>query len=195
MTILKNAHVNDNSDWMPDQDSIIMLEENDASTLESEAGTDGSAHCEWDSHQLKQVNCEDEFKDIELEDLVQSKGPREILQVILQEQVDRFMEEEITNADDYADWLRWVSDAEQSGQAMYESRHDATIPLSLQQPSQGHTSSIPALLQVLQTKDGNPDFKPTKEVASFNHDGMNTRWREIYQRIRVDTGLDKVRQP
>jgi hypothetical protein len=45
------------------------------------------------------------------------------------------MEEEITNADDYADWLRWVSDAEQSGQAMYESRHDAAISLFLQQPS------------------------------------------------------------
>jgi len=82
--------------------------------------------------------------------------------VILQEQVDGFMEEEITDADDYADWLRWVSDAKQSGQAMYESRHDAAIPPLLQQPSQGHTSSIPALFHVLQTKDDNPDFKPTE---------------------------------
>ncbi|CAK9251724.1 unnamed protein product [Sphagnum jensenii] len=52
-TILKNTHVNDNSDWMPDQDSIIMPEEDDASTSELEAGTNGSEHCEWDSHQLK----------------------------------------------------------------------------------------------------------------------------------------------
>jgi hypothetical protein len=59
------------------------------------------------------------------------------------------MEEEITDADNYADWLRWVFDAEQSGQAMYESTHDAIISLLLQQPSQGHTPSIPALLQVL----------------------------------------------
>jgi hypothetical protein len=102
-TILNNAHINDNSDWMPDQDSTIMPEEDDASTLESETGTDGSEHCEWDSHQLKQINCEDEFKDTELEDLVKSEGPQEILQVILQEQVDGFMEEEITDADDYAD--------------------------------------------------------------------------------------------
>ncbi|CAK9228771.1 unnamed protein product [Sphagnum troendelagicum] len=100
-TILKNAHVNDNSDRMLDQDNIIMPEEDDASTSESEASTDGSEHCEWDSHQLKQVNCEDEFKDTEFEDL----------------------------------------------------------------------------------------------VASSNHDGMNTRWREICQRIRVDTGLDKEKQP
>jgi hypothetical protein len=74
-TILKNAHVNDNSDRMLDQDNIIMPEEDDASTSASEASTDGSEHCEWDSHQLKQVNCEDEFKDTEFEDLVKSEGP------------------------------------------------------------------------------------------------------------------------
>jgi hypothetical protein len=56
------------------------------------------------------------------------------------------MEEEITNADDFADWMRWVSDAEQGRQAMYESTHDAAIPLLLQQPNRGHTSSIPTLL-------------------------------------------------
>ncbi|CAM6021182.1 unnamed protein product [Sphagnum balticum] len=123
-----------------------MPEADDASTSKLEFHTDGSEHCEWDSHQLKQIVCEDEFKDIELEDLVKSEGPQEILQVILWEQVDGFMEEEITDADDYADWLRWVFDTEQSGQARYESRHDAAIPLLLQQPSQGHTSSIPALL-------------------------------------------------
>jgi hypothetical protein len=39
------------------------------------------------------------------------------------------MEEKIRDADDYADWLRWVSDAEQSRQAMYESTHDVAIPL------------------------------------------------------------------
>jgi hypothetical protein len=105
------------------------------------------------------------------------------------------MEEEITDADDYADWLRWVSGAEQSGQAMYESTHDAAIPLLLQQPNQGHTPSIPVLLQVLQTKDGNLDCNPTEQVASSNHDGMDIRWREICQRIRVDTNLDEEEQP
>jgi hypothetical protein len=49
-----------------------------------------------------------------LEDLVRSEGPQEILQLILQEQVDEFMEKEITDANDYVDWLKWVSDAEQS---------------------------------------------------------------------------------
>jgi hypothetical protein len=68
-----------------------MLEEDDAFTLDSGTGTDGSEHCEWDSHQLKQIDYEDEFKDTELEDLVKSEGPQEILQVILQEQVDGVM--------------------------------------------------------------------------------------------------------
>jgi hypothetical protein len=36
-----------------------------------------------------------------------------MLQLTLQEQADDFIKEEITDADDYADWIRWVSDAEQ----------------------------------------------------------------------------------
>jgi len=41
-----------------------------------------------------------------------SKGPKQILQLIPQEQVDEFMEEEITDANDYANWLKWVSNVE-----------------------------------------------------------------------------------
>jgi hypothetical protein len=33
------------------------------------------------------------------------------------------MEEEIKNANDYADWLKWVSNAERSKHAMFESTH------------------------------------------------------------------------
>jgi hypothetical protein len=73
-TILKNTHINDNYAWMPDQDSTIMPGADDAFTSESETGTDGNEHCEWDSHQSKQIDCEDEFKDTELEDLVESEG-------------------------------------------------------------------------------------------------------------------------
>jgi hypothetical protein len=157
-TILKNTHINDDYDWIPDQDSSVMTKEDDASTSNSDTGIDGSEHYDWESHQLKQIDCEDEFRDTKLEDLVRLEGPQEILQLILQEQVDEFMEEEITDVDDYADWLRWVSDAEQSRQAMYESTHDATIPLLLQQPNQGHTPTIPALLE-------NPRFSRQKMVT------------------------------
>jgi len=143
---------------------------------------------------LKQVESEDEFGDIELEDLVKSEGPQEILQLILQEQANGFMKEEITDADDYADWIRWVSDAEQGRQAMYESTHGVAIPPLLQQPSQVHTSSIPAILQTVQMRDGNFDGSHTEQLTSANHCEMNTRWREICQRIRIDTSLEEEKR-
>ncbi len=62
---------------------------------------------------LRQIDPEDEFRDNDLEKLIASEGPPGILQLTLQEQADDFMDEEITDADDYADWLRWVADVEQ----------------------------------------------------------------------------------
>jgi hypothetical protein len=98
---------------------------------------------------------------------------------MLQEQGDEFMVEEVTDSDDYADWIRWVSDAEQSKQAMYESTQDLPVPLLLQQPSPVHNSSIPVLLQTVQVKDGDPDCKPVEQLASSSHQEMDNRWREI----------------
>jgi hypothetical protein len=164
---------------MPDQDRVIMTKEDDASTSDSDTGIDGSGHCDSESNQLKQIESKDEFGDTELEDLVKSEGPQEILQLILQEQVDEFMEEEITYEDDYADWMRWVSNAEQGRQAMYKSTHGVAIPLLLQQPSRRHASSIPTLLQTVQVKDGNSNGSHTEQLASANHDEVDTRWREI----------------
>ncbi len=60
-----------------------------------------------------------------------------------------FMDEEITDADDYADWMRWVSAAEQCRQAVYESTHEAVVPLLLRESSRGLASSIPTLLQTV----------------------------------------------
>jgi hypothetical protein len=56
-----------------------MTKGDDASTSDSNTGTDGSEHCDWESHQFKQIDCEDEFKDTKLEDLVRSEGPQQIL--------------------------------------------------------------------------------------------------------------------
>jgi predicted aspartyl protease len=190
-TIWKNAHIKGDADWMPDQDRVIMTKEDDASTSESDAGTDGSGHGDSDSDRLKQVECEDEFRDTEFEDLVKSEGPQEILQLILQEQVDGFMEEEITDADDYADWMKWVSDAKQCRQGVYESMHDVAVPLLLQKPSQVHASSIPALLQTVQMRDGNSNGSHTEQLTSANHCEMDTKWGEICQRIRIDTSLEE----
>jgi len=111
---------------------------------------------------------------------VKSEGPQEILQLILQEQADGFMKEEIANADEYANWIRWVSDAKQGKHAMYESTCGVAVPPLLLQPSQVHASSIPALLQTVQMRDGNSDGSHTEQSTSANHCEMNTRWREIY---------------
>jgi hypothetical protein len=78
------------------------------------------------------------------------------------------MEKEITYADDYVNWLKWVSDAKQSKHAMFESTHYAKISI---------------LLQVQQAKGGDLDNNSTKQLASYNNDEMSTRWREICQRI------------
>jgi hypothetical protein len=145
-TTWKNTHVDGDSDWMPNQDQTIVTKGNDAYTSDSDASTDSNEYYDSESNQLKQIDCKDEFGDVELEELVSSEGPQEILRLMLQEQVDGFMAKEVTDADDYIDWIRWVSDAEQSRQAMYESTHDILVPLLLQQPSPDHNSSIPVLL-------------------------------------------------
>jgi hypothetical protein len=80
---------------------------------------------------------------------------------MLQEQADRFIKEEITDVDDYVNWIRWVSDAEQGRQAMCESIRGVVVPPLLQQPSQGHASSILARLQIVQIKDSNFDGSHT----------------------------------
>jgi hypothetical protein len=42
------------------------------------------------------------------------------------------MNEEVTDADDYADWMKWVSDVKQSRRAMCECTLDAAVTLLLQ---------------------------------------------------------------
>jgi len=60
------------------------------------------------------------------------EGPQQILQLTLQEQADNFMREEITDADDYADWIKWVADAEQKKQALADGLNHVEVPVLLQ---------------------------------------------------------------
>jgi len=101
------------------------------------------------------------------------------------------MDEEITDADDYADWLRWVANAEQSGRARHETTPNAVAMLALQQTGPKDISSIPTLLQAVQMKDGDFSCTTTESSSSSDHDEMGTRWREICQRIRIDHSLDE----
>ncbi|CAK9862498.1 unnamed protein product [Sphagnum jensenii] len=55
---------------------------------------------------------ESKFRNTKLEDLVLLEGPQQLLQLTLQKQADDLMKKEITDADDYANWIRWVTDAE-----------------------------------------------------------------------------------
>jgi len=41
------------------------------------------------------------------------------------------MKEEITDVDDYADWIRWVSDAEQGKHALPGAANCAEVPVLL----------------------------------------------------------------
>jgi hypothetical protein len=175
-TIWKKTRDNGDSDWMSDQGCAIVAKEGDSSTSDSDANTDDSEHCNLESNQLKQINCEDEFGDIEMEELVKSEGPQEILQLILQEQADNFMKEEITDADDYADWIQWVSNAEQGKHIIY------TIP---------KREETLVLLQLQQMNGGLLPNSFREQLPLSNACKIDTRWEEICQKIRIDQRFDK----
>jgi len=86
------------------------------------------------------------------------------------------MKEEITDADDYADWIKWVSDAEQGKQAIFEVANCAEVPVLLQ----------------VQYMDNSLFPNSFKEQLPFSDDcKANSRWEEICQKIRVDQSLDE----
>jgi len=60
-----------------------MTKEGGSSTSASDADTDDRECSDSKSNQLKQIDCENEFGDTELEELVKSKGPQEILQLTI----------------------------------------------------------------------------------------------------------------
>jgi hypothetical protein len=86
ITILENTCINDDSnitDWIPDQGSLVMSKGEDASISDLDTGIDSNEHCDGKPRQFEQIDDENEFKDIELEDLVMAKGSQLILQLIL----------------------------------------------------------------------------------------------------------------
>jgi hypothetical protein len=155
-----------------------MTKEGGSSTSASDVDTDDSERNDSESNQLKQIDCENEFGDIELEELVKSEGLQEILQLTIQEQADEFMKEEIIDSDDYADWIQWVSDAEQGKQVISAtSKHEGA----------------PVLLQLQQV---NNDLFPNKfkeQLSVSDNSRADSRWAEISQKIRVDQNLDQAK--
>ncbi|CAK9865817.1 unnamed protein product [Sphagnum jensenii] len=97
----RNSSNDGNSEWVADQECTITPKEDAAISSDSNAGTDGSEHGEVFADLVKQFESEDEFGEDELARLIEAEGPLEILQLMLQEQADDFMNEEITEGDDY----------------------------------------------------------------------------------------------
>jgi hypothetical protein len=99
------------------------------------------------------------------------------------------MTEEITDGDDYADWIKWATDAEKNRQTVHKFIHDVPVPLLLQQHYSKHDSAIPMLLQTVQVEDGNSVFEHIEKFGSYNHCESGIRWKEICERIKIDADL------
>jgi len=113
-TTWKDALAQQDGCAVPDQVRETVNEEDNASTSDSDDDSDTSEYYDSESHQIEQIDSEDEFVDAEFEELVNSEGPHEMLRLMLQEQANGIMTKEITDGDDYADWIKWVADAEES---------------------------------------------------------------------------------
>jgi len=147
-------------------------------TMVSNSDTDTADDCEGGHQLVEPIDDEPEFGNTGLENLVLVEGPQQILQLILLKQVDDYMGEEIVDADDYADWIMWVSDAEKGKQAIFETTNRAEVPV---------------LLQIHQIK-GDSHNNCKEQVALSDNWKLNTKWEEICQKIRVDHDLDEEKR-
>jgi predicted aspartyl protease len=138
----------------------------------SKSNTDADDDSEEGLQSAELIDEESEFGNTELDELVLKEGPHQILQLTLQDQVDDFMREEFSDSDDYADWLQWVSDAEEGKQISRKLTRCAEVP---------------TMLQIHQV---NVNETHSKQLAlSSYYPKMSTRWEEISQKIQIDHHL------
>jgi hypothetical protein len=74
--VLENTHISDYSDitnWISNQDNLIIAKGVDAFASDSDIDIDNSEHCDGGPCQVKQIDDENEFRDIAFEDLVMSE--------------------------------------------------------------------------------------------------------------------------
>jgi len=115
-----------------------------------------------------------EFGDIKFEDLVKKEGPQQILQLTMQNKADDLLKEELTNADDYADWIQWAADEEQRMQSLLEA---------------ANAGEESVLLQIQQMEIADPSGCIKERIAKNPKE--DTQWGEICQKIRIDPHLEK----
>jgi hypothetical protein len=159
----------------------INLEELSLSGSEDVSETASDTDIEEDNAEeartMKQLDVASEFGDTEFEELVLKEGPAQILQLTLQDRTDEFMKEEISDSDDYADWIQWVSDAEKRRMYSREAEKLVEVPTVLQT----HPSA----------KDEEPPNQATSSAACSD---KSTRWEQISQRIQIDSDLGEERK-
>ncbi len=88
--------------------------------LESESDSGSSEESNEENQAGGTVKGESKFGSTELEDLVSKEGPQQILQLTLQNKADDLLKEEITDDEDYADWIQWAVEEEQRMQSLSE---------------------------------------------------------------------------
>jgi hypothetical protein len=143
---------------------------------ESDSDSDTDEDCNEQIQLVGPIDGESEFGNTKLEELVLLEGPRQILQLTLQDQTDDLMKEEITDADDYADWIRWVADAEQEKKALSGAANGAEVSVLLQ----------------VQHMDIIDSHNIPKERLDDNRK-TDSRWGEICQKMRIDQDLNEER--
>jgi hypothetical protein len=84
------------------------------------------------------------------------------------------MKEEVTDDDDYADWIQWAADAKRCKQKPMDERDPGQASTLLQ-------------MQQLEVVDQNDCVKE----RIMKNPKEDTRWGEICQKIRIDQHLDK----
>ncbi|CAK9214023.1 unnamed protein product [Sphagnum troendelagicum] len=150
-----------------DQDQRAVKGEEDESVSDEESDDDEFHDSE--SSLLEQTDSDDEFVDPEFEELINSEGPQGMLQLMLQEQTDEIMIEENLDGDDYADWIKWSSDAERNRLSECKSTHNTIGTVLVQQHKPDQNFMIPAILQAAQLGNDQHDRKPGEGHASYSH--------------------------
>jgi predicted aspartyl protease len=189
-TCVKNAPTDRGADVEFDQNQEVA-EEEDASTSNSGDESDEDEFHDSESIPLEQSDSDDEFVDPEFEELINSEGPQGMLQLMLQEQTDGIMTEENSNGDDYADWIRWSSDAEENRSTECESARNVLENVLLQQHKPNGGSTIPAIFQTTYARTEESNRKTDEGCVAGNHSESEIRWKEISERIKIDADLDE----
>ncbi len=82
-TTWKDARAHQDGCAVPDQNREAINTKDDASISDFDDDSDTSEYYDSESHQIEQIDSEDEFVDAKFEELVNSEGPQEMLRLML----------------------------------------------------------------------------------------------------------------